>query len=229
MQGLTNGFWKWPNESGYIVDDPLLVNLDGYPHLAFLEEAKRRSDVATIIQGNFRTSNHAVEALSDRVYQFPILAPYFHFAFGFAWAFGLAITSTADNRRQAPSIGRWILAGVCSPVVFLLPINVTFQLLCRVMDIPLKITVPVSLAFSMLPILLALLRNKNKGSFPSFPDPLLFLISFGMHVFFVSFPNACGERRTRWIGQPGPIDGSVASHCSIHLLLRLCQCNQNEK
>ena len=58
------------------------------PYVA--EHAKAQHEVATIDSGVFRVSQHAGSALTERIYMFPVLAPYFHFAFGFAWALGLA-------------------------------------------------------------------------------------------------------------------------------------------
>ena len=187
MQGPSNGFWRWPAEDGIIADSPLLKSWDGYPPL--LLEAKEKREVATITDGVFRVSQHAGAALADRLYGFPLLAPYFHFGFGFGWATGLLATGSIE-RDAPPSLARLLVAGVLSVVLFLPPIWIT-RGLSEAAGVPLIHGVPLSLIISALPIFMFGRRFTPSNSATTTsqgPDLLLFLISVGMHAFMVSFP-----------------------------------------
>ena len=138
----------------------------------------------------FRASEHAAGALHERLFEFPLLAPYFHFAFGFAWAAGLAVTGSVGP-KATPSVFRLFIAGLLSVVLFLPPIWIT-RGLSESADLSLTVGVPLSLAASFLPLLL--LKRPSSGNdggsdgSGTGADPLLFLISFGMQAFMLTFP-----------------------------------------
>ena len=187
MQGPWNKFWKWPDEAGVIASSPVLQPWDGYPPITALADAKAHGEVATIASGVFRVSHHAGGALAERLFMFPILAPYFHFAFGFGWASGLLLTGEVDA-KAAPSLPRLVLAGMLSVLLFLPPIWIT-RGVSEAVGLPLTLGVPISLALSFLPLVLLGRRGQEKGGdSASAADPLLFVISLGMHAFMVSFP-----------------------------------------
>ena len=179
MQGPWNNFFNWPDATGVIAESPVLLAYEGYPPLAFLDEAKQHGEVATIAGGVFHVSEHAGGALQARLFDFPLLAPYFHFAFGFAWAAGLALTGSVGS-AAAPSLARLLVAGLLSMVLFLPPIWVT-RGVSEAVGLPLTYGVPVSLAASFLPILL-LGRRRDAKPPPSASgsDPLLFVTSLAM-------------------------------------------------
>ena len=194
MQGPWNVFWQWPDEAGLIASSPVLQPWDGYPPLAALATAKAHREVATIASGVFRVSQHAGGALAERLFMFPILAPYFHFAFGFGWAAGLLCTGEV-SAATAPSLPRLVIAGMLSVLLFLPPIWIT-RGVSEAIGLPLTLGVPISLAISFLPLALIGRRvaapprgqQNSDGSPPAAADPLLFVISLGMHAFMVSYP-----------------------------------------
>jgi len=189
MQGPWNGFWRWPDGDGVIASSSALKAWDGYPPI--LHEAKQQKEVATIVDGIFRVSHHAADALTDRLYGFPLLAPHFHFAFGFGWASGLLITGRVSS-ASPPSLIRFCVAGLAVFVLFLPPIWIT-RGLGDAASLPLSRSVPISLAVSAIPPLISCreisgLRTSSSASSPFGPDRLLFTISLIMHAFMLSFP-----------------------------------------
>ena len=184
MQGPWNNFWQWPDTNRQIANSPLLVPWTNYPPIAALDAAKAGREVATLQAGVFRVSEHAWDALVERLFMFPLFAPYFHFAYGFGWAAGLSLTGGVDPKSQ-PSLFRLLVAGVLCVGLFLLPIWAT-RAAADATAQPLSIVVPASLALSVLPLLL-FKRTGDKGSSPQGSDPLLFCISLGMQIFFVSY------------------------------------------
>eukprot|EP00751_Fragilariopsis_kerguelensis_P032923 CAMPEP_0170968468 /NCGR_PEP_ID=MMETSP0735-20130129/43297_1 /TAXON_ID=186038 /ORGANISM="Fragilariopsis kerguelensis, Strain L26-C5" /LENGTH=388 /DNA_ID=CAMNT_0011387545 /DNA_START=63 /DNA_END=1230 /DNA_ORIENTATION=+ len=212
MQGPLNGFWSWPRVGVLNNDDAWngviahhtqeLQAWEDYPPFAFLQTAKLNREIATITSdGVFIVSKHAQHALTERLYGFPVLAPYFHFAFGFAWAVGLLLTGPVHSNNKV-SLVRWIVAGFSSVFFFLPPIWITWGL-TSVVGVPLYVGVVVSLAVSIVPILVfgrrvptevasevmvPLSSSPATASNKKDNDLLLFLISLVMHAFMVSFP-----------------------------------------
>lgn len=184
MQGPSNGFWRWPGADGVIANASELQPWNGYPPI--LHEAKAHGEVATVVDGVFRVSHHAQSALTERLYGFPIFAPYFHFAFGFAWAAGLLITGSVNSSSNV-SLPRLVFAGLASMLLFLPPIWITWGF-SNAVGISLSIGVPVSLGVSIVPVLAVARRTNLESVDSSSADPLLFLISVIMHGFMVSFP-----------------------------------------
>ncbi|GMH61635.1 hypothetical protein TrLO_g9921 [Triparma laevis f. longispina] len=182
MQGPWNSFWMWPDEDGVIANSPILKDWDGYPPLSFLDGAKQDHELATIANGVFKVSAHAGSALAERAFKFPIFAPYFHFAFGFAWAAGLLVTGRVSS-SEPPSVFRLFVAGVLSMALFLPPIWVT-RAASEAAEVSLGVGVPVSLALSLLPVVFF---GRVKGGGAKEPDLLLLLISLCMQAFFVSW------------------------------------------
>merc|ERR1712032_6230 len=80
-------------------------------------------------------------ALAERLYGFPIFAPYFHFAFGFGWAVGLLFTGSVGSEAP-PSLKRIAIAGLLTTVLFLFPIWIT-RGLCQVARIQLSGRAPI--------------------------------------------------------------------------------------
>ena len=186
MQGPWNSFWRWPDETGVIAQSPLLKPWEGYPSLAFLSEAKQRGEVATIISGVFRVSQHADKALSERLYEFPVFAPFFHFAFGFGWAAGMVLTGSIGS-ETVPSLKRLVIAGILATVIFLLPIQFVWCV-CELMHVSLSVGIPIALFLSFI-LLLFIGKRKKSTAVPTLkPDLSLFVISATMHAFMVSFP-----------------------------------------
>jgi len=212
MQGPLNGFWSWPRVGVLNNDDAWngviahhtqeLQAWEDYPPFAFLQTAKLNREIATITSdGVFIVSKHAQHALTERLYGFPVLAPYFHFAFGFGWAVGLLLTGPVHSNNKV-SLVRWIVAGFSSVFFFLPPIWITWGL-TSVVGVPLYVGVVVSLAVSIVPILVfgrrvptevasevmvPLSSSPATASNKKDNDLLLFLISLVMHAFMVSFP-----------------------------------------
>lgn len=210
MQGPTNGYWNWPDEGGVIANSPELKPWDGYPPV--LHEAKRQREVATIVDGVFRVSHHAGVALAERVFQIPVLAMYYHFAYGFGWAMGLLLTGHVDSLGH-PSPPRLFVAGLLSLVLFLPPIWAT-QALSEAAGLPLVQGVPFSLAVSVLPVAIfgrAAGSTAAAAPSPAGPDGLLFLISLGMQAFFLTLP----WRTSR--STPQALVALVAVTAALHL------------
>jgi len=218
MQGPTNGFWLWPDKDGVIASSPVLKAWDGYPPM--LHKAKQHQEVATIIDGTFRVSHHAGGALAERVFDAPVLAPYFHFAFGFGWASGLLVTGRVDSATR-PSLPRLLVAGLLCVAFFLPPIWVT-RGLSDAAGQPLAHGVPISLAVSALPLLgfgRAAAPGGRATAAPSpGPDLLLFAISVAMHAFMVSLP----WRTTR--PTPPGLVALVAFTAAVHLAAQYVCC-----
>lgn len=212
MQGPWNRFWQWPDATGVIASSPVLRAWDGYPPLAALAAAKEHREVATIASGVFRVSQHAGGALAERLYMFPVLAPYFHFAFGFGWACGLALTGEVSS-KAAPSLTRLVVAGLLSVVLFLPPIWIT-RGVSEAIGLPLACGVPISLALSCLPPLLFGRRSHQ----PSPKDPLLLGISLSMHAFMVSLPW-----RAEW-PSPAGLVGLVTAVAALHTAAQCWMC-----
>jgi hypothetical protein len=215
MQGPTNNFWNWPNPDTAIANHgaiaeslKLLGPWENYPGLAALEDAKAQHAVATIdASGLFAVSSHAQMALEERLFGFPVLAPYFHFAYGFAWALPLtlALTLSYGTTTTIPSLTSIVVSGLHSTLLFIIPIELTRNI-TNAFGMPYRLGVPVSLGLSLLPIVLLKNRKRSetktktkKGSSSATAedadddtstntDPLLFSISFLMHAFMVSFP-----------------------------------------
>ena len=212
MQGPWNKFWQWPDAGGVIASSPVLQPWDGYPPLAGLAAAKQHGEVATIVSGVFRVSQHAGGALSERLYMFPILAPYFHFAFGFAWAAGLVLTGSVGPAAP-PSVARLVVAGMLSVGLFLPPIWMTRGASVAI-GLPLAYGVPASVALSTLPLFLLGRRKPTRAQraaeAPDAADPLLFSISLGMHAFMVSFPWRADKPAP--VGLIALVTGVAATH-----------------
>ena len=210
MQGPTNHFWRWPeDESGIIAASPeWLASWEGYPPLAMLEDARRDHEVATIDGGGvFRVSTHAGNALTERLFGFPVLAPYFHFAYGFAWAAGLVAagalaaapkpaagvtTAMVAATTTSPSLIRIVIAGLNATICFVGPIELTRRL-ADSLGWPCRSGILLSLGISLVHVgLFADLFGPAEAPAAkarySTADPLLFFISFLMHAFFTSFP-----------------------------------------
>mmetsp|Transcript_13627 Transcript_13627/g.19985 ORF Transcript_13627/g.19985 Transcript_13627/m.19985 type:complete len:376 (-) Transcript_13627:353-1480(-) len=222
MQGPLNNFWKWPDDSGHIAQTAVILSSwEGYPHFEFLRKAQTTNEVAVVSsEGIFHVSDHARDALSQRLYGFPLFAPYFHFAYGFAWALVLSLTGNVKSGQNV-SVLRLIVAGLCSPLLFLLPIWFT-QYLSDVIHQPLLVAVPLSLALSVLPILILSKKDpQNSKALKSSsltPDFLLFVISLNMHVFFVTFP---------WYDKaqtPLGLHVLVACVAAVHLIIQYYSC-----
>lgn len=197
MQGPAQAFWQWPTHDGIIAEESdLLASWQGYPPLDFLEEAQRAGEVATISStGVFRVSEHAREALSSRVCLFPVLAPYFHFAYGFAWALGLVLTGAVTS-TAIPTFRRLLFSGLLVPILFLPPIEVTRQISSWT-NLPIHIGVPISLMTSFLFVFLTLIQRTKPpkdinttttSSSKISTDGLLFTISLLMHAFMATIP-----------------------------------------
>lgn len=218
MQGPAQAFWRWPTDEGIIADAETLVPWEGYPPLTFLAEAKELGEVATISStGSFRVSGHAGEALLSRTFLFPVLAPYFHFSYGFAWALGLALTGAVGS-AAVPAFRRLLVAGALSVVLFLPPIWITRQV-SEWAGLPLRIGVPLSLAASALPVLLAW-RSRRPKAHTLRTDPLLFAISLLMHGFMVTIPWRSGMPRP----SPPGLSALVAFTSVVHLIAQYHCC-----
>lgn len=213
MQGPINNFWKWPDEDGVIAESPLVLKAwEGYPSISLLQDAQDKHEVATIVDGFFRVSNHAQTSLEERLFGFPVLAPYFHFAYGFAWALGLVLISSTSSSTATPyTLTNIVVSGLNSTVLFILPIEITRKM-TDIFHLPYCLGVPISLGLSFVPIYLFQSKKKkmasgsgaakedassSSASSSQFPagagtgtdtDWLLFSISFLMHAFMVSFP-----------------------------------------
>ena len=186
MQGPWNNFWRWPDEMGIIAQSPVLKSWDGYPSFGFLSQAKQHGEVATIASGVFRVSHHARAALAERLFEFPVFAPFFHFAFGFGWAVGILLTGSIRSEAP-PSLKRVAIAGLAVWVVFLLPIWFTWGL-CLLTHASLSVGIPIILCLSFL-IVLIIGKNQNTTPIPGFqPDLTLFVISVVMQAFMLTFP-----------------------------------------
>ena len=189
MQGPINNFWHWPEDSGMIADSVLLQPFDGYPPLDFLKDAQEQKEVATIIDGVFSVSRHAQQALEERLFGFPVLAPYFHFAYGFAWAMGLVLFGNIAAKKGC-SLFSIVISGLQSTIFFVAPIEITRQL-THALGLPYLLGVPLSLGLSSVPIYESLKHKKSAAESSSSksgaPDWLLFSISVLMHAFMVSF------------------------------------------
>ena len=217
MQGPWNSFWHWPDEKGIIAKSPLLERWENYPPLDFLSEAKLNGEVATITSGVFRVSQHADGALAERLYGFPIFAPYFHFAFGFGWAVGLLFTGSVGSEAP-PSLKRIAIAGLLTTVLFLFPIWIT-RGLCQVARIQLSVGVPLSLLLSFIALLVIEKRKKKTSSVSALkPDVLLFVISAAMHAFMVSFPLRAPKP------PPSGLHSLVAFTATAHLIAQYVCC-----
>lgn len=214
MQGPWHRLFNWPDATGAIAESPALEAWEGYPPLAFLADAKEQNEVATITSGVFRVAHHANGALDERVYMFPLLAPYFHFAFGFGWAAGLALTGSV---RTMPSLKRLVTAGLLSVALFLPPIWVT-RGVSEAVGLPLALGVPISLALSFVMVLLIGRKQRAAGLAEEASDPLLFVISLAMHAFFVSF----AWRATK--DTPPGLFALVASTAAMHLVAQYKCC-----
>ena len=85
-QGPLMGWWLWPREDG-IVKPSCNIWQFGIP-------------------GNnphdFVTTDHVEEALGERIFGFPLLAPYFHCAFGWGIAMALQLTTSVNRNRRNP-------------------------------------------------------------------------------------------------------------------------------
>ena len=78
MQGPLMGWWLWPRSDGIVK-----------PRAQLWQFGDPGQDDRGMV-----TTFHAYEALSERVYGFPPMAPYFHAAFGFGIALALLITDS---------------------------------------------------------------------------------------------------------------------------------------
>lgn len=215
MQGPWNRFWQWPDTEGVIASSPTMLKAwDGYPPIAALDDAKAHREVATIAAGVFRVSQHAGGALAERLHMFPVIAPYFHFAFGFGWAAGLVLTGDVGAAAPPPSLTRLVIAGVLSVVLFLPPIWITWGASVAV-GLPLVQGVPLSLALSALPLYLLGRRRHVAAA----ADPLLFSISLGMHAFMVSFPWRASEQP-----EPASLIVLVTAVATMHLAAQAYIC-----
>ena len=97
LQGPLMGWWHWP-------DTQLLVKA-GCTTIQFgVPAADSRGLVA---------SQHAFEALSSRVHGVPVLAPYFHFAFGWGIAIALQLV------RFRPTVGGTVFSVLAGPAIAL--------------------------------------------------------------------------------------------------------------
>ncbi|GMH52131.1 hypothetical protein TrST_g4231 [Triparma strigata] len=213
MQGPWNGFWMWPDSNGVIATSNLLQPWNGYPPIQSLEAAKVGREVATILDGTFRVSHHAGGALSSRLFEFPLLAPYFHFAFGFGWAGGLLATGRVVS-SSPPSLGHMFVAGVLSVALFLPPIWVT-RGGSELIGLPLSFGVPLSLVLSIVPVI-ALGRGETEKGGPERPDLLLLSISCLMQAFFVSW--------TWRYPTPGGLQKLVCGCAAMHLMAQAFCC-----
>jgi len=229
-QGPMRAFWKWPDENGTIADSPeILSSWSGYPPLKFLKDAQVQNEVGTISEdGVFHVSQHADEALSERLWKFPLYAPYFHFAYGFAWAFGLSLSGEITS-QVALTTKQWFVAGLGAFVLFLQPIWFT-GFLSDKLNLSLVQGVPLSLGLSLLPILIlpkqlptppisdGNKRGSSSSSSSQTSDLLLFGICFTMHAFFVSFPWRIKEHT------PTNFHLFIACVSTVHLIAQYYCC-----
>ena len=79
MQGPLLGWWLWPREDGVVK-----------PGCKIWQFGNQGLNLADMM-----TTEHVEEALGERIFGFPLLAPYFHSAFG--WGIGLALQLTVPS------------------------------------------------------------------------------------------------------------------------------------
>jgi len=179
LQGPWNNFWSWPDYNGVIASSrERLGPWEGYSPLKVLLGAKNShvEGVATIDwRGAFRVSEHAMVALEERIYGVPVLAPYFHFCYGFAWAAGLLFvymssgsalvggsTESDDaNTIARPSLYKIAIAGLQAPILFVIPIEMTRNL-SHTLGVKYLIGVILSLALSSLLVAVVLQWLKTR-------------------------------------------------------------------
>ena len=132
-QGPLMGWWLWPRPDGIVK-----AGCNIWQAWELGEDAR-----------GLVVSPHAAEALAERVHGVPVMAPYFHFAFGFGWAASLLLTGPI-SAESPPSMRRFLIAGVLVLVLFLPPIWLT-RGLTEAAGFPLTQGVPLSLALSTIP------------------------------------------------------------------------------
>ena len=103
VQGPLMGWWVWPKADGLLMPN---VDLWQFGPLG----ADKRGMVI---------SEHAAEALNERVFGFPILAPYFHSAFGWGISVSLRllVPSFQQNIDGHQNLGAGTVAGILASVI----------------------------------------------------------------------------------------------------------------
>lgn len=188
MQGPLQNFWKYPDEHGVIAASVAALNdWEGYP--PFLPHARSNHEIATIdAEGVFRVSRHAHQALEERLYEFPVLAPYFHFCYGLAWALSLVLV--ARTISTGFSVRHYVLSSLPSMVLFIIPIEMT-RTMAHTMEWSYSMGVVTSLGcclFLTMAMELVVVPPKKAMASAADPDVTLLGISVLMHIFLYPFP-----------------------------------------
>ena len=166
-QGPLMGWWLWPREDGIVKP-----NCDIWQ---FGKPGENPND--------FVTTDHVEEALGERIFGFPLLAPYFHSAFGWGIAMALQLT-TSTSRKQNSSDAMAIMSSVLlGPALGMLwdpPIRILKALLgaSKVAAAP----AVMALVF-VIPLITG--DQLNTGVCRGNRDLLLVLIPMIQHIYFV--------------------------------------------
>lgn len=176
MQGPLMGWWLWPRDDGIVK-----------PNVDIWQFGDPGNDSRGMV-----TTLHVKEALSERVYGFPPMAPYFHSAFGFGIALAMIIidklhahmsnsTKGKSKNLQLISTTAAVLLGPALGMIWDPPIRI----LKHALGAGKQIAVPgiMGLAF-LVPLLFGSLEVPKLDTSPQ-QQICLFLVPLLNHTYFV--------------------------------------------
>eukprot|EP01044_Picomonas_judraskeda_P000753 COSAG03_NODE_36_length_17658_cov_56.766900_10_plen_626_part_00 len=180
MQGPLMQWWEWPGYDTRLAADP--AHPRGHiwrPFFRFAHTGYEQNQLGA--DGPLLMSPHAAEALQERLWGFPVMAPFFDMFFG--WGIGAALWLAHDRCGT-------LLCVIFGPFLALfwdLPVRALTAL-----DVPRAISVPLIMGVAIIVPLLLLPGGLARRSASEQPDWALFAIPLLNQLFFVRHALTCG-------------------------------------
>lgn len=184
MQGPLMQWWEWPAfDTRFLAADQ--ANPRGHswrPFFRFLHTGYNSSTPGWAFDGPLLMSPHAAEALEERLWGFPVMAPYFDLFFG--WGIGAALWLA--HRRCGTVF--CIIFGPFLALFWDLPVRALISL-----SVPRAVSVPSIMGLAIIvPLLLLPSGLERCNSASEHPDWLLFAMPLLNQLYFVHHALTCG-------------------------------------
>ena len=181
MQGPLMQWWEWPAvDTRLAADEAHPRGHDWAPIWRFEHDGYGEGDMRP--GGPLLMAPHAAEALAERLWGFPVMAPFFDLFFG--WGIGAALYLAPGAGTLPKVVVGPFLALIWDPPV---------RLLEHTIGAPKSGSVPLIMALAIVVPLLLLPGGVRRRQASSEPDWLLFGMPLANHLFFVGHALTCGD------------------------------------
>lgn len=181
MQGPLMQWWEWPSfDTRLAADEAQPRGHVWRPFFRFEHDGYSGDDMRP--GGPLLMAPHAAEALEERLWGFPIMAPYFDLFFG--WGIGAALWLAHERGGTLPCV----VLGPFLALFWDLPVRAmkSFALVPQVASVPLVMGLAIVVPLLLLP------KGLARQPAADGPDWLLFAMPLLNQLFFVRHALTCG-------------------------------------